>query len=247
MVTNSSAGSSAPSEVETLEFRELGIEWVVRRVSGDRYTFNSLSRLRIALYNQTITGEDDLSFNRDIWRNIAEIPDLRSYFWMVWQRAQRGVLPGRHRTLVGESAPSDDGFDDFDEELPTRIIGAPTPSTLEMQVTIPCFTDTVPRSRPARQLLGPEGGLSGDAFNDEARTRSVGALSVQPAASALQRPSIIPPVPSAPRVVSPETSTPAMVSHLLSSMSRKMELLVLTAGAVTAAVVVGLLSVIGLV
>lgn len=214
----------------------------MRRASGDRYTFSSLSRLRIALYNQIVTGDDELSFNRDIWRRISEIPDLRSYFWMIWQRAQRGGLPGRHLTLVGDSASSDDEFDDFDEELPTRIIGAPAPVALEMQVTIPCFTDEVPRPRSARSLLGSGGG----AAPEGAPALAVGALVIQPTASASQRPILIPPAPSAPQA-GPLASAPVVVSQLLSSMSRKVELLVLTAGALTAAVVVGLLSVIGLV
>ncbi|MDG1482380.1 MAG: hypothetical protein P8R54_22505 [Myxococcota bacterium] len=219
----------------------------MRRASGDRYTFSSLSRLRIALYNQTVTGDDELSFNRDIWRRISEIPDLRSYFWMIWQRAQRGGLPGRHLTLVGDSASSDDEFDDFDEELPTRIIGAPAPVALEMQVTIPCFTDEVPRPRSARSLLASGGALSsGGAAPEGAPARAVGALVIQPTASASQRPRLIPPAPSAPQA-GPLGSAPVVVSQLLSSMSRKVELLVLTAGALTAAVVVGLLSVIGLV
>lgn len=257
MVTNINTGSSAPSAVETLEFRSLGIEWVVRRVSGERYTFDSLSRLRIALYNQTITGEDELSFNRDIWRTIAEIPDLRSYFWMVWQRAQRGGLPGRSRTLVGESAPS---INDFDDEIPTRIVGAPppAPAALEMQVTIPCFTDELLRlTPPARHVLGEEDALDESGFDEEAPTRIVGAFAAQQAAPASRRPSIIPPTPAAPEVIPPAppvvaaappvASAQAVVPPAPSRMSRKMELLVLAAGALTAAAVVGLLNALGLV
>ena len=171
MHTHAQNNSSAPTAVESLEFRSLGIEWVVRRPGGERYTFNSLSRLRIALYNQTVTLDDELSFNRDLWRPIGEIPDLRAYFWMVWQRAQRGGLPGRSKTLVGADshayAPS---VDEFDDEQPTRIVGAPPPVAPAMQVTIPCFTDEVPKPQPNAAVIGPA-----DEFDDEAPTRIIGA------------------------------------------------------------------------
>ena len=52
--------SAAPYEVETLEFGMLGVEWVVRRRDGERMTFNSLSRLRMALYDQLISMDDEL-------------------------------------------------------------------------------------------------------------------------------------------------------------------------------------------
>jgi len=159
--------SSAPAAVETLEFQPMGIEWVVRRATGERYVFNSLSRLRSALYNQTITSEDELSFNRDLWRSISEIPDLRSYFWMVWQRAQRGGLPSRSKTLVG--APSLAPSDEFDDDVPTRVVGAPPLLAPAMQVTLPCFTDEV--SRPAAgQVIGP----SIDEFDEDQPTRLIG-------------------------------------------------------------------------
>ena len=164
--------SSAPSAVETLEFQPVGIEWVVRRTTGERYAFNSLSRLRIALYNQTITVEDELSFNRDLWRNISDIPDLRSYFWMVWQRAQRGGLPSRTKTLVG--APSLAPDDEFDDDLPTRIVAAP-PLLPAMQAALSGFTNTT--SRPsAAPVIGP----SIDEFDEDQPTRLIGVPSLGP-------------------------------------------------------------------
>ena len=172
-------GSSTSSAVETLEFRPLGIEWVVRRPGGERFTFNSLSRLRIALYNQTISTEDELSFNRDLWRRIDEVPDLRAYFWMVWQRAQRGGLPGRRKTLVGTDNLADAraAIDEFDDEVLTHIVGVQPLVAPAMQVTIPCFTDEQSR-RPGPVILGP--GEFDDGFEDEAPTRIVGAPTPTP-------------------------------------------------------------------
>ena len=171
MNANMGSHSSAPSAVETLEFHPVGIEWVVRRATGERHAFDSLSRLRIALYNQTITAEDELSFNRDLWRSISDIPDLRAYFWTVWQRAQRGGLPGRSKTLV--QAPLSAPEDEFDDDVPTRIVGAPTLIAPAMKVTLPCFTDEVPRPA-AGQIIGP----SSDEFDEDQPTRLIGVPSL---------------------------------------------------------------------
>ncbi|MFT5682975.1 MAG: hypothetical protein ACI8RZ_003899 [Myxococcota bacterium] len=262
MVTNIYRGSSAPSAVETLEFRSLGIEWVVRRASGERYTFNTLSRLRMALYDQTVTGDDDLSFNREMWRTIGEIPDLRSYFWMIWQRAQRGGLPGRSRTLVGDDAPA--GFpsiNDFDDEIPTRIVCAPPPVADAMQVTIPCFTEGVPK--PVRHVLGVDdaGAAFGDTgFDEDGPTRIVGAFATRNMLLAAERPVVIPPATKPPMATLPPKATlhrstvPAPAAEALLAVSpptsrkifRKIEMIALVAGGLTSLIAIVIFRALGL-
>ena len=142
--------STAPAEVELLQFSPLGIEGIVRRPDGERLTFDSLSRLRIALYEGTISHADDLSFNHDMWRQIDDIPDLRAYFWAVWQRGQRGGLPRRRHTIV-EAAPSMGPTDEFDDDAPTRLMSVPSQSARPRLIMPPM---------PAVHTLLPEQNLS---------------------------------------------------------------------------------------
>ena len=107
---------SAPTEVESLNFEEIGVRWTVRSQRGDRRRFSSLRSLREALADGSVRPGDELSFDGAIWRPVRDIPDLRAYFWEVF----KGVKQGRiHPTASGVIGVEDDLIED---DAPTTLV-----------------------------------------------------------------------------------------------------------------------------
>ena len=112
----------------------------------------------MALYDQVISDEDEISFNRDLWRPINDIPDLRAYFWAVWRKAQRGALPRRQQTIIDTGGETDE----FDDEAPTRVtvaaIARPVVPRLVVPPLPPLPEPVVEAPEPAVDTLVPVSG-----------------------------------------------------------------------------------------
>ena len=109
------ASPSAPAEVESLNFEEIGIRWTVRTSTGERVRYGALTELRQALADGQLSMRDELSFDEQLWRPLGGIPDLRAYFWEVF----KGVKQGR---IQPSSHVINDGDDLIEDDAPTTLI-----------------------------------------------------------------------------------------------------------------------------
>ena len=101
------------------DFRFVGIIWYVRVRQGWRSEFYCLADLQRNIADGRLQKSDELSYDREDWIPLNQIPDLAAHFEDIWDRAHRGDL--KVRLEIGR----DRGFDENEH---TRIV-----STEEIQ------------------------------------------------------------------------------------------------------------------
>lgn len=116
------ATSEVPPDLATRDFNLVGITFTIRKSIGLTYEVISMVQLERFRSDGRIEGGDEISWDRQSWTRLDGIDDEESWFWDVWQRAERGEI--RSKMQVGlDEAEEDDEDDEDDEDAPTSIIG----------------------------------------------------------------------------------------------------------------------------
>ena len=145
-----------PDTVETLNFAACGIRWTVSLASGERLRFFTLQDLRKAIdEGQINTSSSELSFDEISWRRMSDIPDLRTYFWGVFNRYRTGQL-------ASSMAVIDQGRDDIEDDAPTTIsmpdslVSAAIQQALARELAARVEEKALPPSPPPSVPLQPQ-------------------------------------------------------------------------------------------
>ncbi len=139
----SSGAPSIPDDVDSYDFRTLGITWKVRKGIGVTYNFHDLATLKAFIQDGQVDRWDKISYDQRNWKAIDSIDDLRAYFHDIWQKARRGE--------ISVSAAVDDelGEDEEDEaDAPTTIVGHG--STLASEIRRAVSESATPAPVPSR-------------------------------------------------------------------------------------------------
>jgi predicted Zn finger-like uncharacterized protein len=116
------AAPLAPIDVNTLDFRRVGIQsWKVKVKIGLVYDFSDFKTLSKYIHEGRITPADRISHKAGDWTLISDIASLEQHFIDVYRGAEAALLASQ--APAAESKGEGGGAEDYESDEPTNIVG----------------------------------------------------------------------------------------------------------------------------
>ncbi len=109
------SAASAPEDFESRDFLDVLLSWKVRKTDGSATSFRKLAQLEAMILRGEVLADDEISYDRRRWLRLGDISDRASFFWDMWQRADREEI-----TSLADEHPADEGGEDA-EDQPTGV------------------------------------------------------------------------------------------------------------------------------
>ena len=126
------------TEVDTLDFRDVGLQWTARKGLGVTYDFFTLATLKTYLESGRLDQWDAISYDRRTWQVLKTIDDIDAFFQDIFDKASRGEL---------QIAAEEEDEEEDAEDAPTTLLGSGSSMSEELMRAI----EDVATAPPARR------------------------------------------------------------------------------------------------